>query len=448
MVKYIKKFEHHSDYEEFTKGGGYKSPNLSYCKEDLDVHYDEYEPVFGFAVSGLNGSNSTIRVCRTVSSVTENLMYSIDSGKTWNNYEFTNGSGKSITIYVRNASKRDELLFKGDNKTMINHRFFISGDYVNAFGDLRALVGKVYKERDTKIDNYCFKGLFSGCTKLLHFPDLPDIELSDYCYQSMFAGCTSLETAPALPSAELKMGCYSNMFDGCKSLKTAPELPATTLARGCYQYMFQGCKSLTDAPVLPATTLDNYCYYSMFYNCTSLTTAPELPATTLAIYCYANMFRGCTSLVYIPSFNGIDMKAGYTCGQMFADCINLKSIPNFSGCTFGDDSCLGMFNNCTSITDATIQNVSFVKKITQNGGDIKYHISSYALKNFFYGCISLSKLTFKNIDFGYFGYSSVSKSNLENWLYGTSPTGNLITTVNGINADSDDVPSGWTITHI
>ena len=80
--------------------------------------------------------------------------------------------------------------------------------------------------------------------------------------------------------------CYFGLFEGCSSLTTAPELPATTLAEGCYSNMFNCCISLTTAPELPATTLANNCYDNMFYRCTSLTSAPELPATTLATNCY------------------------------------------------------------------------------------------------------------------------------------------------------------------
>ena len=52
----------------------------------------------------------------------------------------------------------------------------------------------------------------------------------DYCYYGMFKGCTSLTQAPALPATTLASSCYSNMFNGCRSLTQAPELPSVTLA--------------------------------------------------------------------------------------------------------------------------------------------------------------------------------------------------------------------------
>ena len=90
--------------------------------------------------------------------------------------------------------------------------------------------------------------------------------------------------------------CYYGLFFGCTLLTRAPELPATTLSNDCYMRMFYGCTSLTTAPELPATTLGEDCYQNMFMNCTSLTSAPELPATTVKYACYRGMFEGCTSL--------------------------------------------------------------------------------------------------------------------------------------------------------
>ena len=95
--------------------------------------------------------------------------------------------------------------------------------------------------------------------------------------------------------------CFKGLFSGCTSLTTAPELPATTLTKYCYNSMFSGCTSLVNAPELPATVLRSSCYFGMFNGCTSLTTAPELPATTIGYSSYEKMFLNCTSLNYIKA---------------------------------------------------------------------------------------------------------------------------------------------------
>ena len=77
--------------------------------------------------------------------------------------------------------------------------------------------------------------------------------------------------------------CYRGMFNGCTALTQVPALPATTLAAGCYYAMFQNCTALTQAPALPATTLAVDCYNSMFFGCTGL----KLSATQTGEYTVA-----------------------------------------------------------------------------------------------------------------------------------------------------------------
>lgn len=87
----------------------------------------------------------------------------------------------------------------------------------------------------------------------------------------MFKDCTGLVTPPSsLPATTLDEWCYQGMFAGCTNMTTAPALPAETLAKYCYYAMFYGCESLSTAPTLNAETLTDWCYDSMFNNCKSL----------------------------------------------------------------------------------------------------------------------------------------------------------------------------------
>lgn len=144
----------------------------------------------------------------------------------------------------------------------------------------------------TTLANYCYSGIFDGCTNLTTAPELPATTLTDSCYYCMFYECTNLTIAPALPATTLANSCYSAMFRST-GLVTAPELPATILTDYCYSSMFHNCRNLINAPTLPAIILFSHCYDCMFYGCSKLVTAPELPATTLANYCYYMMFYNC-----------------------------------------------------------------------------------------------------------------------------------------------------------
>ena len=80
---------------------------------------------------------------------------------------------------------------------------------------------------------------------------------ASYKLASFFRGSTGLKDASGLDLGDIALAeyCYSGMFYGCTKLTQAPELPATTLAGGCYNRMFNGCSNLTQAPALPATEL-------------------------------------------------------------------------------------------------------------------------------------------------------------------------------------------------
>ena len=177
----------------------------------------------------------------------------------------------------------------------------------------------------TKLEDYCYAGMFTSCAKLTKAPELKAETLANYCYQSMFSGCTSLTKAPELKAETLKDNCYQRMFSGCSSLTEAPELKAETLTPGCYGSMFSGCSSLTKAPDLKAKTLTRYCYSGMFNGCSSLTEAPEIAAETVAPYCCQSMFAWCTSLTKAPVLKAKTLEAACY-NAMFQFCRKLGSL--------------------------------------------------------------------------------------------------------------------------
>ena len=348
-MEYLKLFSSHTDYEEYLTGGTMVKPNVSYCEDVKDVHYnpwtwaDEY-----FTIEALeDGDIKFVFGSGVTTNDMISMSYSTDGGKNWILIENNNGKTSDLETTV-SVNSGDKILFKGIGNTMChiengtmpmppfgNMSHFESTIRVNVMGNIMSLVfGDNYKNQfslenrsycfaflctnaqdktlniisaenlilpATTLANFCYYGMFFGCTSLISVPELPATTLAVYCYTGMFGGCTSLTSAPTLPATTLADDCYSSMFEGCTSLTSAPTLPATTLADDCYVSMFKGCASLITAPQLPATTLVDYCYFSMFYGCTSLTSAPTLLATTLTSSCYSQMFDGCTNLNYIKA---------------------------------------------------------------------------------------------------------------------------------------------------
>ena len=304
-----------------------------------------------------------------IGSPTASVQYKKNDGL-WTSYSF----GDIIEF-----NENDIVAFRGDSSIFSNsssnyYRFAMTGT-IEAKGNIQSLMN--YSNSCT---NYCYYGLFSGCSQLINAPELPATTLAQGCYQCMFLGCTGLTAVPQLPVTTLANYCYAQLFQGCSKLSSVPEnyLQAQTLANACYQTMFNGCTSLTAAmSTLPATTLAQSCYAQMFYNCGSLTAIPQLPATTLAkecykqmFYgcgslktalvlsattlaqsCYSNMFESCTSLTAAPQLPATTL-AIQCYNQMFRYCSKLSTAPVLSATTLCSNCYSYMFESCTSLTSA------------------------------------------------------------------------------------------------
>lgn len=282
----------------------------------------------------------------------KNMQYSIDGGKTWQDYTIGVGEGNLVLISL---DEGESVMFKGTNENLayyletvdgyIYTKCFIRGS-VAASGDVTSLLNGV--GGDVTLASDCYGYMFFDCPDLTSAPALPSTTLANFCYQSMFQGCIGLTQAPVLPATTLAANCYAYMFGTCIGLTQVPALPATTLASNCYAYMFSRCTGLTSAPALPATTLATNCYASMFHGCTSLTSTPVLPATTLADGCYDSMFNGCTALTSAPVLPATTL-ATDCYRSMFSDCTNITS---YDVATLNDSQ--NIFQNNSSCVSFTI----------------------------------------------------------------------------------------------
>lgn len=234
-MKYLKKFENHSQYESYI-ATDYAKPNVSICVQENHVHYNpiphDYSEDYLTFVAKESG---TFTFTPSNSNV---ISYSTDNGETWT-------EGNSVAV-----NSGDKVMWKG---TMTPASYqgvgkFSSTANFDAQGNAMSLLfGDNYKgQTDFTGKNYAFYSLFYANTKVINAENLslPAETLANYCYSAMFYNCTSLTTAPELPAQTLIDDCYNGMFYGCTSLTTAPELLAITLAERCYGYMFNGCTSL------------------------------------------------------------------------------------------------------------------------------------------------------------------------------------------------------------
>lgn len=259
-MKHLNYFNSHSEYTDPTI-----KPNVSYCKQEDEVHYN---PIPDYSKDYLTFtiiSNGTIMWKTSSSKVSSTtISYSINNGQ-WTNIT-SSTYGETFDV-----SAGDKIRFKGNNSaygikssaSVYGTTFSGSTASFNIEGNIMSLL-----YGDDFIDKITFE--------------------SDCVFPFLFAGTNVVNAHNLiLPAVTMSHSAYANMFESCTSLTTAPALPATTLSGyinvsvdGCYYYMFAGCTNLTTAPELPATTLVNSCYFGMFYGCTNLSYIKAMFTTT------------------------------------------------------------------------------------------------------------------------------------------------------------------------
>ena len=162
-----------------------------------------------------NTAGSIVRLNKAGSPTTVTLETSTD-GQNWSTYTFWDIITLSNIwdkVYFRNTSETTTWFGKG---TGARYYFYMSWS-IAASWDITSLINK--NGTDTLSWNYCFYGLFSGCSSLTTSPQLQATTLTNYCYQSMFSWCTNLEVLPKLPAITLTGYCYQNMFNACSKIK-------------------------------------------------------------------------------------------------------------------------------------------------------------------------------------------------------------------------------------
>ncbi len=368
MGKYLKKFGTHAEYETYSGGWEMALPNVSYCVNENEVHYNPWTWAEEYLTTvALEDGTISFNISQSMGTDTiTSISYSTDGGETWTTTNNANNKEENLVIDV-DVEEGDKVMWKGiatqtgyyDVAEDATYSSFFSSDCeFDAQGNVMSLLYGDDFKGETTIGDYAFCSLFYDYNEVKNCNivnannlSLPATTLAENCYNAMFFGCTSLTTAPDLPATTLAKGCYGGMFGGCTSLTATPELPVTTLAEDCYGYMFGDCASLTTAPELPATTLASFCYRSMFQNCASLTTAPELPATTLADGCYSSMFQNCTSLTTAPELPATTLAE--SCYEyMFGGCTSLITAPELPATTLAESCYWGLFRGCTNLVNA------------------------------------------------------------------------------------------------
>ena len=322
MGKYLKKFITHSDYETYISGKGKVLPNVSYCYNDKETHYNPLRKnVITYKASS--------KLTETTSQKTAGL-HTNAFNTTIVNHTFENGVG-TITFAGDVTNVGSYAFYNCSGITEIEMPIGVTNVSDYAFYQCSNLDDVVIPDNVTSIGNYAFQ----NCTSLEEVT-IPDSVTS--IGSSAFSGCGSLPVENNLRYADTYLvGAVDNTkttytikdgtrfigtyaFQNCTGLTSIGpvgsgsdlEIPDSVTSIG--SNAFQGCTGLTSVDIPDSVTeIGGYA----FNNCNRLTSV-DIPDSVTSIGSYA--FQGCTSLEEVTIGSGVTSignqyrfnKCGYT----------------------------------------------------------------------------------------------------------------------------------------
>ena len=327
-MKYINTFKTHSSYEEKLNGGvDISLPNISYCKDVKDIHYNPYNTV-EFYVGEITGT--TPQTVNIYTDATNHLDVTVSEGNKWYTCLLPKDKGLSKIDggYTLNKVK---IVVKANINT---HDSSITPIIISS-----AIEASLKGSNTSNVtDMY---SMFNGCSKLTSL-DLSGFDTSNVNnMMGMFESCiklTSLDLSNFNTSNVISM---SSMFSNCSSL-TSLDLRNFNTSNVTYMtYMFESCSGLTSLDLSNFNTSNVTDMGSMFYGCKGLTSLTLSNFKTSKVTDMGAMFRYCTNLKTLDLSGWVIIGDETDTSCMFCDCDSLKTI---------------IMKDCSSETVGKIQN--------------------------------------------------------------------------------------------
>ena len=252
-------------------------PNVSYCEDIKDVHYNPYNTVEFYV--------GNIPRPQTVSIYTDSstsVDVQVSEGNKWYSY----------------VLPKDKGLFRisGNtvNKVVVKANITTSGETIIPYSTVEAS----FKGSNTSKVTY-MGYMFNGCSGLTSL-DVSNFDTSKVTdMHGMFYNCkglTSLDVSNFNTSMVINMG---SMFSSCSSLKSLDLSGYNTSNVTNMGNMFGGCSSLTSLDVSKFNTSNVTNMYGMFSRCSGLESLDLSGWDMSNVTSMSNMFNGCSKLTTI-----------------------------------------------------------------------------------------------------------------------------------------------------
>ena len=225
---YLNNFDTHTSYEEKLNVGGidFKIPNVSYCNDVKDVHFNPYN-LIKFYVGEITGT--TPHTVSIYTDATNHVDVTVSEGNKWYSYLLPKEKGlykiggNSVKKVVVKADIDDnsqgiipnsvvEASFKGSNTSNVTN---MESMFVNCYS-LTSLNLRSFNTSNVT----SMEWMFMACSGLesLDLNGWNTSKVTNMGY--MFSGCTSLTSLDLSGWNTSKVTFATSMFEGCTNLKT------------------------------------------------------------------------------------------------------------------------------------------------------------------------------------------------------------------------------------
>ena len=277
-MKYINTFKNHASYEEKLNGGvDISLPNVSYCEDVKDVHYNPYNLIEFYV-----GEITPPQTVSIYTDATNHLDVTVSEGNKWYSYLLPKDKG----LYRISGNTVKKVVVKANITT--------SGKTIIP----KSVVEASFKGSNTsKVTN--MNDMFYFCTSLTSL-DVSRFNTSNVTsMKSMFGGCKGLTSLDVSNFNTSNVTNMNHMFYGCSGLTSLDLSNFNTSKVTDMTYMFSGCTSLTSLDVSSFDTSNATHMGGMFYGCSGLTLLDLSGWDTSKVININEMFEGCTSLTTI-----------------------------------------------------------------------------------------------------------------------------------------------------
>ena len=304
-MKYINTFKTHASYEEKLNGVvvDISLPNVSYCKDVKDVHYNPYNTVKFYVGKVTEPKTVKIYTDRSTS-----VPIQVSEGNKWYSYVLPKDKG----LFKIEGSSAKKMVIKADIKGSI--RIIPSSTIEASF-------------KGSNTSNVTNMGsMFYNCSNLTSL-DLSGWNTSNVTdMTSMFQGCSSLASLDVSNFNTSNVTDMTSMFQGCSSLTSLDLRNFNTSNVTKISWMFYNCSNLTSLDLSRFNTSKVTNMSNMFSNCSKLTSLDLSGWNTSKVDNMNHMFKGCSNSLKIIMKGCSEATIGYIRRQLTTDGITGATI--------------------------------------------------------------------------------------------------------------------------